>query len=479
MDMPFAVAEDVVICWPCHRHTNTAASAPDSTDQDLMRRAGDLKRPAGWRRDYGCHDCGTKHPRYTYGRCDHCALAAVFDHFTPDAQARRTLEPLREALLSGPRPSSSLRWLRRNPQLLIDMGNGTLPIEHAALDALPRSRTTETIRGQLVATGCLPKRNTYAADFQSWLTIYVKNVELPAHGLVLHEYGTWRLLPRIHRPRLSVPQTYSTLQLAKSRIRAAHSFLIWLPERATELSRATQADVDEFISQNNQLAGALAPFLTWTSKTRKSRKLTCYTPPSDHSGPAITPEERWRLLRRLLHDDALHLADRVMGAIILTYAMPLTKTLMIRTDQVRITGNAGTGIVEVYLQLGPTEVRLPPVLDELVARQVRQGRLPHKGPAIAPGPWLFPGTKAGQPVSQARAVVRLQQLGLHPGPGRARALLHLAARIEAPLLAQSLGITPGTAVRWSELAGRTYNGYVARTTKKAIDGPSTSEEGPE
>lgn len=74
----------------------------------------------------------------------------------------------------------------------------------------------------------------------------------------------------------------------------------------------------------------------------------------------------------------------------------------------------------------------------------------------------FPGMKAGQPLSHARATVRLRALGLPPGPGRARALLHLAARVEAPLLVQALGVTAGTAVRWSELAGRTYSGYVDR-----------------
>lgn len=76
-----------------------------------------------------------------------------------------------------------------------------------------------------------------------------------------------------------------------------------------------------------------------------------------------------------------------------------------------------------------------------------------------------PGTKTGQPLSHARPLVRLRAIGL----GRARALLHLAARVEAPLLAQALGVTPGTAVRWSELVGRTYSGYVARTGASTAD----------
>jgi hypothetical protein len=299
-------------------------------------------------------------------------------------------------------------------------------------------------------------------------------VEPSAHRLLLHEYGTWRLLPRIHQPRDSRPQTYSTFQYAKSRIRASHNFLTWLVERDTPFAEATQEDVDEFLAQNTQLIGTLEPFFRWTTRTRKSRKLACHKPRSDQPKPAMTPEERWQILRRLLHDDSLDLADRVMGAIILTYAAPLTKTLGIQTDDIRITENNDTG-VEVHLRLGPTEVRLPPVLDQLVIEHIQRNRLPRTGAAIATGPWLFPGTKAGQPLSHARAVVRLRGLGLHPGPGRSRALLHLAARIEAPLLAQALGIHPSTAVRWSDLAGRTYSGYVARVVKgKTIGSPGRS-----
>ena len=67
----------------------------------------------GWKRQDGCLDCTKTSPRYTYGRCDRCALIAVFNHFTPDPQARRALAPLKDALLNGSVSLSSLRWLMR------------------------------------------------------------------------------------------------------------------------------------------------------------------------------------------------------------------------------------------------------------------------------------------------------------------------------------------------------------------------------
>lgn len=116
------------------------------------------------------------------------------------------------------------------------------------------------------------------------LNSYLVGVTPTDHRLLLHEYGTWRLLPRIHRPRDSRSQTYSTFQYAKTRIKAAESFLTWLAQRDTPLATANQTDVDEFITQNPQLLGAMEPFLRWTTRTRKSRELICHKERSDQLG---------------------------------------------------------------------------------------------------------------------------------------------------------------------------------------------------
>ena len=172
--------------------------------------------PRGWKRQDGSLDCTKTSPRYTYGRCDRCALIAVFNHFTPDPEARRALAPLKDALLNGP-TVSSLRWLMKNPQLLIGMGTGTIKINHAALDALPRSRTTEIIRSQLVAAGCLPHRNSYAADFQSWLDAYLADVARPRTGSFSTSTAPGGCCSGSTVPATADPQTYSTLQYAKTR----------------------------------------------------------------------------------------------------------------------------------------------------------------------------------------------------------------------------------------------------------------------
>ena len=388
--------------------------------------------PRGWKRQDGCLDCTKTSPRYTYGRCDRCALIAVFNHFTPDPEARRALAPLKDALLNG---------LDRQLAAMVDeepadlpgpaWALGTIKINHAALDALPRSRTTEIIRSQLVAAGCLPHRNSYAADFQSWLNAYLADVEPATNRIVLHEYGTWRLLQRIDRPRDGRPQTYATLQYAKTRIRSAHRFLAWLGQRNTCLAAAAQADVDEFLSLHAQLAGTLRPFLRWTTQTRNSRRIGCRPERQRLSpNPPSHPTSAGSCSGACLDDDSLDAADRVMGAIILTYAASLTKVLSIQMDDVDVIGNHDTGI-EVSLALGPAEVRLPPVLDQLLVQHMRRNRLPANGFRNRHQHAALPGHEGRDSQTQPRpkwsygyvnSASTQDQAGL-------RALLHLASRV--------------------------------------------------
>lgn len=95
-----------------------------------------------------------------------------------------------------------------------------------------------------------------------------------------------------------------------------------------------------------------------------------------------------------------------MGAIILTYAASLTKVLNIQMGDIDVTGGDDTGI-EVRLVLGSAEVRLPPVLDQLLVQHLRRNRLPANGSAIGTSMWLFPrreGRAATQPRPGGRMV---------------------------------------------------------------------------
>lgn len=119
----------------------------------------------------------------------------------------------------------------------------------------------------------------------------------------------------------------------------------------------------------------------------------------------------------------------------------------------------------VTLQFGETPIELPAPLSQFVVDLAAQGSGTQTSLLTTPSDWLFPGTREGQHFSEPRMKTRLRMIGLKAGPARSRAMIHLAQRLDAPVLARTLDLSYTTATRWSELAGRTYNGYVVRAAQ--------------
>lgn len=77
------------------------------------------------------------------------------------------------------------------------------------------------------------------------------------------------------------------------------------------------------------------------------------------------------------------------------------------------------------------------------------------------GPWLPPGRKAGTHVSSDQLLQRLKRYGITSRAGRHGALLALAARLPAPILAERIGVHQARAAQWVRAAGATYADYAA------------------
>ncbi len=75
--------------------------------------------------------------------------------------------------------------------------------------------------------------------------------------------------------------------------------------------------------------------------------------------------------------------------------------------------------------------------------------------------WLLPGRHAGTHITADRLRGRLKRYGIvRCREGRHAALLALAARLPAPILAERIGIHQARAAQWVRLAGATYGEYV-------------------
>jgi len=151
---------------------------------------------------------------------------------------------------------------------------------------------------------------------------------------------------------------------------------------------------------------------------------------------------------------------------VLLYGQQLSRIVGLTRDQVEV--SAGS----TRLHLGTTPLDVPPPLGGLVSR-LATARRPYGGvgsPAVTP--WLFPGLGPGLPLTAYQLGQRLRRLGIEPAPARRSALAHLAARLPAAMVAQALGLAPGTAVRWAGTVGAdwgTYAAQFARAPGRSVD----------
>jgi hypothetical protein len=155
--------------------------------------------------------------------------------------------------------------------------------------------------------------------------------------------------------------------------------------------------------------------------------------------------------------------------LLLLYAQPLTRTAALRTNDVAATSDG-----QITITLARGAVALPEPLGSLVHA------LRYQRPTGADNDsWLLPGQKAGTHITAERLRKRLTRYGITSRPSRHAALLALAARLPAPILAERLGFHPARAAQWVHVAGATYSDYVAlRQAPRPRDRKEPTSRGP-
>jgi hypothetical protein len=176
--------------------------------------------------------------------------------------------------------------------------------------------------------------------------------------------------------------------------------------------------------------------------------------------PTPLPEpDRWRLLHRCLHDDALHPQVRAAGALVLLYGHPLTRIVTLTAEA--LTSRDG----QDYLAVTGRPVPLPPALAALLTRLRDQAR-PHTtlARAVTGPPWLFPGRRPGTHRDGLNFTRLLAAEGIDVRAGRTAALMALAEQLPATVLGPLLGLAPTTAANWTKLVQRDWTDYLAART---------------
>jgi hypothetical protein len=411
-----------------------------------------------------CPGCGEE-DRLIQGACGRCNLQQRLNNLLcgSTGEIRCELRALNEHLAALERPEVVLTWLR-NPIVataLASLAADAREPTHAALDELPPSKPLEHLRSVLVATGALPERDEHFARLERWISLAInERCDLRDREL-LRRYAVWHLLRRLRQRNRDSTITYGQLDTVRQRVSAALTLLAWLRERELTLATCRQADLDAWrASTETGHRDRAGHFVRWAI-TRGINRDLCF-PATRWSGPSrpLDHEQRWEQARRLMHDDALAVEDRVAGLLLLLYAQRPSTISRLGLDDVEV--RAGS----VALRLGTVPVTLPEPLAaltrELIA--IRRGHAVLGRPARSS--WLFPGGQPGRHVSADRLGQRLRQLGLQPAEARSTALFQLATELPAAILARTLGIHIKVAVSWQHLAAGDWTAYAADLSQR-------------
>ncbi|MFI0965962.1 hypothetical protein ACH4S8_31890 [Streptomyces sp. NPDC021080] len=161
---------------------------------------------------------------------------------------------------------------------------------------------------------------------------------------------------------------------------------------------------------------------------------------------------RLAMLRRVLNNDSLPLRSRIVAALVLVYAQPVSRIVRLTIDDITDDG------VTVTVRLGDPPSPLPePVADLMRAYILSRRHLPYASSRSSP--WLFPGRQPGQPMNPVSLQVHLREIGVPPQRGRASAIRQLVLQAPAPVIAKALGYHDKTATRLVTEAGGTWSRY--------------------
>jgi len=408
-----------------------------------------------------CTDCGTEDKLYEKGRCARCSLRPRATGLPPAGAGTvpPALNGVLDAVTAARQPRSALNWLRggAGASLLADVAAGRLAIAHQGLDAHPHRRAAGYLRHMLVAGGALPARDEPLARASRWLAGILDAIQPPADRRLVHACATRDVMRRLRARAAASPSPRTATAHARNNIRAAADLLAWLRQQGLALAACGQGDIDAWLA-TSPAASQARYFLAWAATRGHCGKLAIPAP-ARTTGPGLADDLRWALAARLLHDDTLEPADRIAGCLLLLYRQQLSRIAVMTKSQVTRRSS------EILIRLGEHDVPLPGPLSTAVLQLISDGRAYAGTGSPATSPWLFPGHLPGRPITPATLGERLRALGIYAMTGRRAALTSLAAQLPAAVLADLLGITPGTAVRWMHDAGGDWNNYAAHIAR--------------
>jgi hypothetical protein len=217
----------------------------------------------------------------------------------------------------------------------------------------------------------------------------------------------------------------------RDRLQQARAFLAWLENRGRTLTECTQADVDAWFASPPISRRLVQPFLRWCSEARTLPRLQIPVHSTENPAP-LTQHRRITLIRRMFTEETLPLLDRVVALLILLYAQPVTRIVRLTIDDVSHDGD------QLFLRLGEPPSPVPAPFAALLQTYIQTR--PNTATATNPNSrWLFPGRRAGQPMTIEPLHGRLRKADIPRLNARTASIRQLVLQAPASVVAEMRG----------------------------------------
>lgn len=417
---------------------------------------------AGVEVDFACAQCGCAGNLYQRGRCAACVLANRLAALLADDTGTIPdhLGELHRALTNSP-SGPTLTWLTRGRHAghLAALARATSSeITHHDLDALPHSRSVDSLRALLVHTGVLPDRAEHLDRIEPWVRRLVAEQPARVQHPVL-SYTRWAVVARKRAAHATKPVTAGAGEHAREKIRAALYLLTWLETQNLQFDRLAQPDFDRYLATvPARRYSLLRPFISWAGQHGFAPRLDVPVSPKHDPHLFLDDTSRTALLRRCLTDGQLPLWVRVAGALVLLFGLTSTRVATLTDQDIQREGDS------TFLQLADKPISVPPKLAVLLCRLVDQRRaeahLRGDDPA-AKAVLLFPGRPASRALHPAVLRRRLREHGIPVQASQNTARAALAEDLPAPILAELTGLSVTAATAWAKHVNRNWTHYLA------------------
>ena len=402
---------------------------------------------------FACITCGSEE-QLTGSQCGTCRLAERLHEVLADENGdiHPGLASLYGHLMTARDPRSVVRWLRRPPigKTLSAMAAGEVQISHDTLDALPPSPRVRYLRHMLISAGTLPEIDVRLNDLEILAEQLIK--ELPAHhAQIINQYFRWQVLRQTRQRPVDEPLTVGMFNARWSALRKIASFLAWLDEQGVQLETLDQRSVDLFFAHHRSQA-AVAIFLNWAIRQKLAGPITPPHRSQARPTPSIPEDTIWRKVDKLLDDESIPPASRIIGLLVLVFAQRISDCVRLRRSDVSEDETA------LRITFGRTPLALPAPIAELLHHYVIE--LEAERPFVSGGPdWLFPGTTPHRHVSEGIIRIHLAAHQIQARKAQNARIDQLVQTVPASVVADTLGVNIGTAIRAAARTNSKWGGY--------------------